>query len=177
MLIAAWTGEEDGLLGSAHWVEHPTADVGRKVVGVVNLDMIGRLGDDGVALDGVASAAEFPDIVKEANARLGLKIGMTAGAMAGGPTTRRSCAAGMPALHLFTGAHADYHRPSDDADKLNGDGHGERGSRSRRTWSAASPIARAARVREAQGDVPARRRAETAPGSERSLPTGRIRAG
>jgi Tol biopolymer transport system component len=122
VLIAAWTGEEDGLLGSAHWAERPTVDLDRAVVGVVNLDMIGRLGEDGVALDGVASAAEFPDMVKEANAPLGLKIGMTAGAMSGRSDHATFLHRGTPALHLFTGAHTDYHKPSDDADKLNTEG-------------------------------------------------------
>jgi hypothetical protein len=122
VLVAAWTGEEDGLLGSAHWVARPTVSLERSVVGVVNLDMIGRLGDDGVALDGVASAAEFPDLVKAANAPLGLKIGMTAGAMSGRSDHATFLHRGIPALHLFTGAHADYHRPSDDADKLNQEG-------------------------------------------------------
>ena len=47
---------------------------------------------------------------------------MTAGAMAGRSDHATFLRAGIPALHLFTGAHADYHRPSDDADKLNGEG-------------------------------------------------------
>jgi hypothetical protein len=118
----AWTGEEEGLLGSAHWADHPTVALDRDVVGVVNLDMIGRLGDEGVAIDGVASAAEFPDLIKEANAPLGLKLGLTGGAKSGRSDHATFLHRGIPALHLFTGAHADYHTPSDDADKLNAEG-------------------------------------------------------
>jgi Tol biopolymer transport system component len=121
VLVCAWTAEEDGLKGSEHWADHPTVDLAR-LVGVVNLDMIGRLGDDGVALDGVARGAGFPELIKEANAPLGLKIGMTAGAMSGRSDHATFLNRGIPALHLFTGAHADYHKPSDDSHLLNADG-------------------------------------------------------
>jgi Tol biopolymer transport system component len=121
VLVAAWTGEEDGLLGSAHWARRPTVDLAN-VVGVVNLDMIGRLGDDGVAIDGVASADEFPALIKQANEAIGLKLGLTAGAMGGRSDHATFLLRGIPALHLFTGAHADYHKPSDTADRLNAEG-------------------------------------------------------
>jgi membrane-associated protease RseP (regulator of RpoE activity) len=84
--------------------------------------MIGRYrADEGVAVDGVATAAELEAIVREANLD-GLKISTTGGAMSGRSDHATFIAHGVPAIHLFTGAHVDYHKPSDDADKLDAEG-------------------------------------------------------
>jgi Tol biopolymer transport system component len=123
VLVCGWTAEEDGLLGSARWADHPTIGLNR-VVAVVNLDMIGRLGEDGVALDGVKSGEGLEALIEEANRSIGLKVGMTAGAMSGRSDHATFLQRGIPALHLFTGAHVDYHKPSDDAHLLNADGMG-----------------------------------------------------
>ncbi len=121
ILFVGWSGEEEGLLGSEHWMAAPTVDLAR-VVANVNLDMIGRLGADGVALDGVGSGEGFSQLVDEANAATGLKLSKTAGSMSGRSDHAAFIQKGIPALHLFTGAHADYHKPSDDWDRLNADG-------------------------------------------------------
>jgi Tol biopolymer transport system component len=121
LVFAAWSGEEEGLLGSHAWIAKPSFDA-KKLVAVVNLDMIGRYrNEEGVAIDGVATAAEFEALVRAVNTD-GLKIATTAGAMSGRSDHAAFIAAGIPALHLFTGAHVDYHRPSDDWERINADG-------------------------------------------------------
>ncbi len=120
VLVIAWSGEEEGLLGSAYWADHPTLSLS-KIVANVNLDMIGRLGKDGVAIDGVASAKGIDALVATANTD-GLKVATTAGSFSGRSDHATFLMKGIPAIHLFTGAHVDYHKPSDDWDRLNADG-------------------------------------------------------
>lgn len=120
VLVIGWSGEEEGLLGSAHWAEQPTLELA-KIVGNVNLDMIGRLGKDGVAIDGVASGKGLDALVAAANTE-GLKVATTAGTFSGRSDHATFLMKGIPAIHLFTGAHVDYHKPSDDWERLNADG-------------------------------------------------------
>ncbi len=117
VVFMAFSGEEEGLLGSQAWLDAPTLPLG-KCVAMVNLDMIGRLGDAGLVVDGVATWKGFRELVERANIT-GIKIGMTAGSMSGRSDHASFIAWGIPAIHLFTGAHVDYHRPSDDVEKLN----------------------------------------------------------
>ncbi len=121
LVFIGFSGEEEGLLGSAHYVEKPLFPLA-ETAAVLNLDMIGRYrADEGVAIDGVASGEGLEAIVRAANTG-GLKIATTGGAMSGRSDHASFIAAGVPGLHLFTGAHVDYHKPSDDADKLNAAG-------------------------------------------------------
>ncbi len=117
VVFMAFSGEEEGLLGSQAWLESPTLPLD-KCLAMVNLDMIGRLGDAGVAVDGVSTWKGFRELVERANTT-GIEVGMTAGSMSGRSDHASFISKGIPAIHLFTGAHVDYHRPSDDVDKLN----------------------------------------------------------
>ena len=119
MVFMAYSGEEEGLLGSQSWVAAEKANLGR-IAGMLNMDMIGRYGDEGIAIDGVDTCADWRKILEAAN--VGLKIGMTAGAMSGRSDHASFIGAGVPSLHFFTGAHADYHRPTDDWEKVNAKG-------------------------------------------------------
>ena len=76
---------------------------------------------------------------------------MTAGAMSGRSDHATFLHRGIPALHLFTGAHADYHRPSDDADKLNADGMAKVAALAENLVRSLADRDSAARVREAEG--------------------------
>lgn len=120
VLFIAFAGEEEGLLGSARFCASPTVPAG-SVEAMVNLDMVGRLGDSGIAVDGVASSPRWPSVIEAANTG-GLRIALTAGQFGGRSDHVSFISAGVPAVHAFTGAHADYHRPSDDWDRINGPG-------------------------------------------------------
>jgi hypothetical protein len=120
LLLIAFAGEEIGLLGSAHWVEHPTRPLDQAVA-MLNMDMIGRLRDNTAAAIGGSTAGEWPAIVTAAcdGARIRCKIGGDGY----GPSDQTAFyAAGAPVLHFFTGAHPDYHKTSDDAAAVNAGG-------------------------------------------------------
>jgi hypothetical protein len=116
MLFLAFTGEEKGLLGSRHWVEHPTVPLDR-VVALINMDMIGRSRDGQLHVGGVGTGAGLAAIVEAAGAAQGLTLGTSAGGSAPSDSLvffRRQ----IPVLFLFTGIHGDYHRPTDTADRI-----------------------------------------------------------
>jgi hypothetical protein len=123
LVFVAFTAEEEGLIGSEHFVRHSPIPLG-KVVAMFNLDMVGRLSGDSLAVGGLGTAANFEQLVKEADAGLPLKIAQT-GRMTGGrggmgPSDHMSFALRkIPVLFFFTGTHVDYHRTTDTADKIN----------------------------------------------------------
>ena len=83
-----------------------------------NLDMVGRLTDDKLAVYGTGTAKEFDPLVERLCQQHGFKLTKHAGGF--GPSDHNSFyAKKIPVLHLFTGTHSDYHRPSDDTEKLN----------------------------------------------------------
>ncbi|HZI63391.1 MAG TPA: PDZ domain-containing protein, partial [Thermoanaerobaculia bacterium] len=86
-----------------------------------NMDMVGRLRRNRLAVLGSDSAAEWNDLVPPACARLGLACDLSGDGY--GPSDQTPFyAAGVPVLHLFTGTHDDYHKPSDDTEKINAAG-------------------------------------------------------
>jgi len=116
VLFLTFTGEERGLLGSRHFVEHPTVPLA-KVVAMLNLDMIGRLGDRSAFVGGVKTSPAFRPILERRAAEVDQKVIFGDGGRA--PSDNASFyAKGLPVLFFFTGMHGDYHRPSDDADKI-----------------------------------------------------------
>jgi len=116
----AFTGEERGLIGSAHYVAHPILPLD-KTVAMLNMDMVGRLKDEKLIIQGAATAPELDKLVDELGTKYGFEITKQAGGT--GPSDHTSFyLKKIPVLHFFTGTHRDYHRPSDDADKLNLDG-------------------------------------------------------
>jgi hypothetical protein len=116
LVFAAFSGEEMGLLGSAAYVKNPPRPLD-KTFAMINMDMIGRLRDERVYILGVDSAAEFRPLVAEALAGSGLQASYSGDGY--GPSDHTSFyAAGIPVLMFFTGAHEDYHRPSDTAEKI-----------------------------------------------------------
>jgi C-terminal processing protease CtpA/Prc len=80
--------------------------------------MVGRLNDDKLAVYGTGTAKEFDPLVERLCREQGFKLSKHEGGF--GPSDHSSFyAKKIPVLHLFTGTHSDYHRPSDDTDKLN----------------------------------------------------------
>jgi len=120
VLFAAFTGEESGLLGSAHFVAHPTLGDG-KMIGMINLDMVGRLGAGPLIVYGVDTADEWRSIVDGAAARVGIAIATRGEGY--GPSDHTSFyLKDIPVLHFFTNTHGDYHKPTDDWEKIDGPG-------------------------------------------------------
>jgi Tol biopolymer transport system component/Zn-dependent M28 family amino/carboxypeptidase len=120
--LIAFSGEEEGTLGSTAFTRHPTAHLKTgDLVAMLNMDMVGRLRGNKIAVLGGDSATEWGRIVPAACERQGLDCALSGDGY--GPSDHSPFyAAGVPVLHFFTGAHADYHKPSDDADKINAAG-------------------------------------------------------
>lgn len=115
LLFAAFAAEELGLLGSRHYVRHPPLPLERTVA-MLNLDMIGR-SDGDVLIGGVGTAEEFRDLLHEVEAISPLDF-RYASTPRGSSDHLSFVAAGVPVLFFFTGLHPDYHKPSDDWEKI-----------------------------------------------------------
>jgi hypothetical protein len=120
MIFIAFGAEELGTIGSHYWVEHPPVPIA-KVTAMLNADMVGRLRNNRLLVDGTGTAAAWPTIAKEAAE--GLNLNITFGTEGFGASDHTSfTAARIPVTFLFTGVHDDYHRPTDTADKVNVEG-------------------------------------------------------
>jgi hypothetical protein len=126
VVIVAFSGEESGLLGSASFMRS-TAGRGAllsraDLFAMINLDMVGRLRDNRLQVLGVDTAHEWKELLPPACADARVECALS-GDGGYGPSDQMSFyVAGVPVLHLFTGAHSDYHKPSDTPDKLNAAG-------------------------------------------------------
>jgi aminopeptidase N len=116
VVCVLFSGEEAGRLGSLDFVAHPPLPLST-VVAMVNLDTVGRLVGDELTVFGVECAAEFASVLQGVNYGTGFTLLPVArGSGASDDTSFRE--KGIPALQLFSGANADYHRPGDTPDKL-----------------------------------------------------------
>lgn len=116
-LFICFSGEELGLMGSKRFCENPTIDL-TKVNYMINMDMIGRLNDSTKALMiyGVGTAPDWVPLINGTNSVFKIKQD-SAGI---GPSDQTSFyLKNIPVLHFFTGQHSDYHKPGDDAEKVN----------------------------------------------------------
>jgi hypothetical protein len=122
IVVAHFSGEELGLLGSQWLVEHAPAPVTLdSIAAMVNFDMVGRLRNDRLIVYGVATARELPAILDSANVAPRLRISAQGDGF--GPSDHSSFyAKGIPVLHFFTDLHDDYHRATDDVEKINAAG-------------------------------------------------------
>ncbi|HJU66340.1 MAG TPA: M28 family peptidase [Gemmatimonadaceae bacterium] len=117
VVLAHFSGEELGLLGSREFVNRSPVPID-SVVAMVNFDMVGRMRGDKLIVYGTGTAAELPAIVDSANVAGALALRTIPDGF--GPSDHSSFyAKGIPVLHLFTDLHEDYHRATDDADKIN----------------------------------------------------------
>ena len=115
-LFIGFSGEEKGLYGSNWWTKHPTVPI-EKLNYMINLDMVGRLDTaKTVAISGVGTSPSWVEIDRmKIN---GLKAKTSASGI--GPSDHTSFyLKDVPAIHFFTGSHGDYHKPSDDIEKIN----------------------------------------------------------
>jgi len=117
IVFIAFTGEERGLVGSARYVREPLIPI-KNTVAMLNLDMVGRLDGEKLIVHGTGTAKEFDALADKFGKDFGFKITKKPGGF--GPSDHSSFyGAKVPVLFFFTGTHTDYHRPSDDYDKLN----------------------------------------------------------
>ena len=118
-LFIAFSGEEMGLLGSNYFVKNPTIELSRSNY-MINMDMVGRLREDKtLSISGTGTAPIWPQVLNATNP--GFKLVLQESGV--GPSDHTSFyLQDIPVLHLFTGQHEDYHKPGDDANKLNYEG-------------------------------------------------------
>ena len=117
VMVVTFSGEELGLLGSQYFVDHSPVPL-EKVRAMLNFDMVGRMQNDHVIIYGVATAKELNDIVTRANAVSPLTLTATGDGFGASDQTS-FYTKNLPVLHFFTNVHEDYHKATDDADKLN----------------------------------------------------------
>ncbi|MGC2236569.1 MAG: M20/M25/M40 family metallo-hydrolase [Pyrinomonadaceae bacterium] len=146
LVFIAFGGEEEGLIGSKFYVNNPAFPI-EKTVAMINLDMVGRLKDEKLTVSGIGTASEWKTLIEQKNnpslsnapvhqyndkgeyVVVG-RVNPTADAFSlqlnedgFGPSDHSSFyGKQIPVLFFFTGTHADYHKPSDTADKINYEG-------------------------------------------------------
>ncbi len=125
VLFIAFSGEELGDLGSDYYVKHPTVPID-SIYAMLNMDMVGRLRNAKLIVSGAASTTEFPALLDSLNhAGAGGGGGdphfdLRAAGDGWGPSDQASFyGVKRPVLHFFTDLHGDYHRSTDDWDKIN----------------------------------------------------------
>jgi aminopeptidase YwaD len=125
LVFVLFGAEEMGLLGSKHMLESMAVEDRARVLAMLNFDMVGRLRDK-LSLNGTGTASEWAQLIEHAN--LAVADGETPLVLDGtpdgwGPSDHASFyGEKIPVLHFFSGAHEDYHKPSDDLDKLDYEG-------------------------------------------------------
>jgi hypothetical protein len=123
-LFICFSGEELGLYGSKYFTENPTIDLS-KVTYMINLDMIGRLDPTtkSVAVSGTGTSPAWETLLKSLSSE---KLQIKTDSAGVGPSDHTSFyLKNIPVLHFFTGSHSDYHKPSDDVEKINFEGEKE----------------------------------------------------
>lgn len=123
ILFMLFSAEEWGLNGSAHYVDN-TLFPRENHVAMINLDMVGRNPDRPVSFGGTGTAAEWTGLAEAAVEGLGMRIAPSEG-VSPGSDHYSFARSGIPAVHIFTSFHAEYHRPADHVDLLAIDHMGE----------------------------------------------------
>lgn len=135
LIFIAFSGEEEGLIGSKFYVNNPIFPLD-KTVAMINMDMIGRLREGKLNVGGIGTASEWKDLVESKNKvelilesgknlypNAGTKFNLQLSEDGFGPSDHSSFyGKQIPVLFFFTGSHEDYHKPSDTVDKINFDG-------------------------------------------------------
>ena len=143
IVFIGFGGEEEGLLGSKFYVNNPAFPL-TKTVAMINLDMVGHLKDDKLTIGGIGTASEWKNLVETKNKET-IYVGNSGKTNANGVTEIVKTPYGyvnklvlqlnedgfgpsdhssfygkqIPVLFFFTGTHADYHKPTDTAEKIN----------------------------------------------------------
>jgi len=122
LVFMTFAGEELGLLGSTYYVNHPTFPIDQTVA-MLNMDMVGRA-NGRIFVSGLDTAPDLDADLKAADADLPLKLSLTGdGSAIGGSSDNTSfLLRRIPSIFFFSGLHADYHRPTDDWEKIDAEG-------------------------------------------------------
>jgi hypothetical protein len=116
VLLAFWSGEELGLLGSTAFAAHPPLPLDQ-LAAYINFDMVGRMQDNKLTIQATGTSAVWAKILEQTNVVAGFNLQLQADPYQ--PTDVATFnAASVPCLTFFTGIHPDYHRPTDTADKI-----------------------------------------------------------
>lgn len=119
LLFIAFSGEERGLLGSDYFTKQAYYEE-LNPVAMLNMDMVGRLDEErSILISGTGTAEEWDAMIEET--ATDFKVSKSAGGTGASDHTS-FYQTGVPVLHFFTGTHDDYHKPTDDADKINYEG-------------------------------------------------------
>lgn len=114
-IIIAFSAEEHGLIGSSFFTSSKTYDMD-KITAMINFDMIGRMEENTMRIAGTGTSSKWDEFIEKSNTD-GLNI-KTSASGSGGSDQMSFYLDSIPVLFYFTGGHSDYHKPSDDADKL-----------------------------------------------------------
>ncbi len=118
-LFVAFSGEEYGLFGSKHFIKNPSVDKDQMSF-MINMDMVGRLNEENtLVINGAGTSPVWKEVFEKIKGDLNL---VTTDSGIGASDHTSFYLEDIPALHFFTGQHADYHKPSDDAELVNYDG-------------------------------------------------------
>ena len=122
ILFVAFSGEESGLLGSQYFIENPPSGFdAENYFAMINVDAVGRLEDKALQVFGTDSAYEWPFMAQGIGFTIGVQSEFPAETIASGDHVS-FLNAGVPAIHLFSGTHLDFHQVTDTADKLDAQG-------------------------------------------------------
>jgi len=120
IVFAAWSGEEMGIIGSNYFVQHPSVPLAR-VAAYLNFDMVGRLRENTLMLQGVGSSTAWKPVIEKRNVAAGFNLKLS-----DDPYLPTDVTAfypqHVPVIAFFTGSHEEYNRPVDDAETLDYDG-------------------------------------------------------
>ncbi|MFO0794733.1 MAG: M28 family peptidase [Candidatus Brocadiaceae bacterium] len=120
VIFALWSGEELGFLGSSYFADHPTVPL-KNAIAYINYDMVGRLRDNTLILEGIGSSNTWGRLIEKNNVSAGFNLKLLSDPYL--PTDVTAFyPKGIPVIHFFTGVHEDYNRPTDDAETLNYEG-------------------------------------------------------
>ncbi|NLX94622.1 MAG: M28 family peptidase [Rhodopirellula sp.] len=120
LVFVAFTAEESGLIGSEYYVGNPLMPI-KNTVAMVNFDMVGRLRHETLTICGNESSPAFGPLLRDLGSKYGFRV-REIPALFGPSDHLAFYTESVPVLHFFTGLHKDYHRPSDDFEKLDYEG-------------------------------------------------------
>ncbi len=117
LIFIAFTAEEEGTIGSAYYVKNPIFPL-ENTIAMINMDMIGRMKEDKLTIYGVGTSPVWNDLIERLSSNYKFSLNLIKDGY--GPSDHAQFySKGIPVLHFFTGIHSDYHKPSDDYDKIN----------------------------------------------------------
>jgi hypothetical protein len=117
ILFLTFAGEELGLLGSSWYVNHPLLPL-ENAVAMINMDMIGRIRDGKVYVNGSGTGSTLAKLIQDIPAPAGLHLDLSENLGYGGSDHMSFTIKSVPVLFFFSGLHGDYHKPSDTPDKI-----------------------------------------------------------